>query len=80
MPPGERHFGDVLKEQGYRLALFGKNHCFPAAEEARVFDDRYVFSHQGPEPEQCANDRERAVVRGSGPPGGCRTSAAYGKG
>jgi arylsulfatase A-like enzyme len=63
MPPGERHLADMLKEEGYCLALFGKNHCFPAAEEARVFDDRYVFSHQGPEPEQCENDREREVVR-----------------
>jgi arylsulfatase A-like enzyme len=63
MPPTERHFADLLREQGYRLALFGKNHCFPAPEEERLFDDRYVFSHQGPEPEQCESAREAEVVR-----------------
>src|SRR5262249_42848524 len=68
MPPGERHFADILREQGYRLALFGKNHCFPPAEEARLFDERCVFAHQGPEPAQCQNDREREGVSWSRAP------------
>src|SRR5205814_184744 len=63
MPPGERHFADVLRENGYRLALFGKNHCFPTPEEERLFEDRYVFSHQGPEPADCENEPEAEVVR-----------------
>jgi choline-sulfatase len=63
MPPGERHFADILKEHGYRLALFGKNHCFPPEQGAALFDERYVFSHTGPDPEICADEAEAEVTR-----------------
>lgn len=63
MPPGERHFAGMLKGAGYRLALFGKNHCFPADQEAALFDDRYVFSHPGPEPADCESEAVAEVVR-----------------
>jgi arylsulfatase A-like enzyme len=63
MPAGERNFAGRLKEAGYRLALFGKNHCFPADQEAALFDDRYVFSHQGPEPADCESEQVAEVVR-----------------
>ena len=49
MRPEEAHFAGSLRAAGYRLALFGKNHCFePEAEEA-LFHDRYVFTHAGPD-------------------------------
>ncbi len=60
MPPGERHFAAVLNEAGYRLALFGKDHCFGPADAA-LFEDRYVFSHQGPD--ETETEEEAAVVR-----------------
>jgi choline-sulfatase len=63
MPPGERNFAQLLREQGYRMALFGKNHCFPPAQEAELFDDRYVFAHAGPDPEICLDPREAEVTR-----------------
>lgn len=63
MPPGERNFAQVLRDQGYRMALFGKNHCFPQEQEAALFDERYVFSHAGPDPAMCADEREAEVTR-----------------
>lgn len=58
MPPGERNFVQLLREQGYRTALFGKNHCFPPTQEAALFDERYVFSHQGPDEAESAGVAE----------------------
>lgn len=68
MPPGETHFARVLHDVGYRLALFGKDHCFQPADHA-LFAERYAFSHQGPD--ETENEREAEVVRWirSGEPG-----------
>jgi arylsulfatase A-like enzyme len=32
---------DILKKSGYKLGIFGKNHCFTAAQLARWFDADY---------------------------------------
>lgn len=60
MPPGECHFARVLHDAGYRLALFGKDHCFQPADD-RLFEERYVFSHQGPD--DAENEQVAEVVR-----------------
>jgi arylsulfatase A-like enzyme len=59
MPPGERHFARVLHDAGYRLALFGKDHCFQPPDAA-LFEERYAFSHQGPD--EVERDEEAAAV------------------
>lgn len=68
MPPGERHFAQVLHDSGYTLALFGKDHCFRPADAA-LFSQRLVFSHRGPD--ESATAAEADVVRWirSGEPG-----------
>ncbi len=68
MPPGETHCAGVLRDAGYTLALFGKDHCFREGDHA-LFAHRYAFSHQGPD--ETANEREAEVVRWirSGEPG-----------
>ena len=63
MPAEEKNFAGVLREAGYRLALFGKNHCFPDDVTEQLFEDRYIFSHHGPEPEDCENEQEAEVIR-----------------
>jgi arylsulfatase A-like enzyme len=60
MPPGERHFARILADAGYRLALFGKDHCFQPPDHA-LFDERYVFAHQGPD--ETDDERVAEVVR-----------------
>ena len=51
---------DVLSGDGYRLGLFGKNHCLAEPALERLFDARFEAGHEGfrPEPE----DGERAAV------------------
>jgi arylsulfatase A-like enzyme len=49
MRPEEDDFARHLRDVGYRTALFGKDHCFPLDRETALFDDRYVFTHSGPD-------------------------------
>src|SRR5215207_5173887 len=68
MQPGQPHLASTLKGAGYRLALFGKNHCFPPAEEAALFDEPFVFSHGGPDASADAREAEVvAWIRAAGP-------------
>lgn len=60
MPAGEQHFARILHDAGYRLALLGKDHCFQPAD-LDLFEDRYIFSHQGPDDSE--DERVAEVVR-----------------
>ncbi|HUX88481.1 MAG TPA: sulfatase-like hydrolase/transferase [Chloroflexota bacterium] len=60
MPTGERHFARILHDAGYRLALLGKNHCFQA-DDLNVFDEQYIFAHQGPDDPE--DEKVAEVVR-----------------
>ena len=60
MPAREQHFARILHDADYRLALLGKNHCFQAAD-LELFEDQYIFSHQGPD--DAENEDVAEVVR-----------------
>ena len=45
MPRGETHFGRVLREHGYTLAHFGKNHCFTQEDFDTYFDRVFLAGH-----------------------------------
>lgn len=61
--PLENHLPKLLKEQGYRLGLFGKNHCFTEgpqggrhrpdqpSDDVRLFDEVFNAGHFGVENE-----------------------------
>ena len=45
MPRGEAHFAAVLRAAGYRLGLFGKNHCFTAEDLGACFERVFEAGH-----------------------------------
>jgi arylsulfatase A-like enzyme len=47
MPPGAPHAMKLWKEQGFRLGLIGKNHCFETAEDLAMFDTLLELGHGG---------------------------------
>jgi arylsulfatase A-like enzyme len=45
MPRAETHFAQVLRDQGYVLGHFGKNHCFTAEDFERCFTTVFEAGH-----------------------------------
>ncbi len=45
MPRGETHFARVLRDHGYRLGHFGKNHCFTQEDFDTCFDRVFLAGH-----------------------------------
>lgn len=47
MPQGAPHAFRLWKEAGYRTGLIGKNHCFEAEDDLKLFDVWNAFTHGG---------------------------------
>ena len=63
MGQDEEHLPKVLQEQGYKLALIGKNHCFHPST-LRGWDFTYIETHAGPQdPADAARGAELAAAR-----------------